>query len=474
MGCAVQAMVRRERSEGNLLDGLHEKQLETCLDKSKRIADCWGRRAGKTTGILRRLLKGARDNPKDTSDDAIIPYVAPTKNQAKRLMWGALQYEAERRCLPFDFAGTDLIARHKNGCEIWIMGADDDRDVQRLRGFSYRAVEIDEAQAIGADFESLIDEVLEPALADFQGPLHLSGTPGAACIGYFYRASTGQLPGWSRHHGTILDNPYFPLWRGRADWQQLAGAWLNKYMTDKGWDEDHPTFKREWQGVWVTDEGGLVYKYVPARNDYTGELPDGYHWEYVMGTDFGHDDAFAIVVWAFSRDLPDVFEVDTFKKAGLTISDWGNLIRKREQQYKPLEEPADTGALGKAIVKEINQRFGTALTPAEKKDKFGNIELMNSDFRAGRIHVRKGSPLTQTWSILQWDESKKKEDPRFSNDDADAGLYGYRASKHWTYEEPEAIPARGTMDRANWEMQKDYEKEITAFQEQESRSWWEQ
>jgi len=447
-------------------------------DPSKRITNDCGRRTGKTTGTGKRLAKSAENNPAKGGDESIIAYVAPTKNQAKRLMWGKLQWMASQEDLPYEFQATELIARHKNGAQIWLMGANDDRDVERLRGFAYRRVEVDEAQAIGANFEDLVDEVLDPALADYDGTLVLSGTPNASCCGYFHDASTGAIPGWSNHHGTILDNPYFPRWRGRDNWREEARAWLEGHRTKRGWNEDHPTYQREWLGKWVRDEGGLVYKYEPSKNDYDGTLPDGYTWEYVAGVDFGHDDCFAVVVWAFCRDLPDLYEVYTYKKAGLTVSDWGRIIRDVEQRFDPIAEPADTGALGKAITKELNQRFGCNLQPAEKKEKNANIDLMNSDFKLGILHIRAESPMKHTLQTLQWSEKftgdRRREDPRFVNDDTDAGLYGYREAKHWAWQPREVRPEFGTTEYTDSIADDMMKKEEDAFNQKQGEEWWEQ
>jgi len=458
----------------NVLKGLFSEQLKIATDKSKyKSMDC-GRRGGKTVVDGRLLMQSAQLNPAKGEDESIIPYIAPTKNQAKRLMWGRLKVLAEQQQIPMEFKGTDLIAIHKNGAQIWIMGADDDRDIERLRGFSYRRVIVDEAQSVGADFEDLIDVVLDPALADYNGDLILSGTPGAACTGYFYDACNGLKKGWKNYSWNILNNPMFPLWRGKDDWRELAKTWLHTYRQNKGWNEDHPTYQREWLGRWVRDEGGLVYKYNPSRDNYASLPGNGeYDWKYVLGVDLGYDDSFAVVVFAFTEDLPDIYEVDSYKVKGKTISDWAKIIRDREEIYGPVAEVADTGALGKAIVKELNQRFGTALKPAEKKDKIGNIGLLNADLIAGRIHVKADSPLAKEWTILQWDEQRKKEDDRFANDCSDAGLYAYREARHWLYEPKEIIPEVGTREYSNWEMDKHLEDELRAFDNRESQEWWE-
>lgn len=402
----------------------------------------------------RLAMESIAGNPALAEDESITAFIGPTKNQAKRLIWGRMQTISKQFRLPIVFNATDLIARHSNGAQFWVMGADDDRDVDRLRGFAYRRVIIDEAQAIGADFEDLVDDVLEPALSDYDGDLILTGTPNAACVGFFYRASTGQLlddegkSQWATWKWTVLDNPMFPPWRhDKENWKAKAEAWLLQKRLKKGWEIDHPSFQREWLAQWIRDDNSIIYKYDPARNTYT-TLPR-YSYQHVVGIDFGHDDAFAIYVWAFTEDSPELWGVYGKKAKGKTVSDWAQMIIEVRDQYKPVAMVGDTGALGKAIVKELNQRWGLGIKPAEKSDKYANIEVMNSDFRNGRIHVLIDDPVTDEWLINQWDDTfisdtRKKEDPRFVNDLSDGALYGYREARHWLHVPPDVLPEIGT------------------------------
>ena len=69
---------------------------------------------------------------------------------------------------------------------------------------------------------------------------------------------------------------------------------------------------------------------------------------------------------------------------------------------------------------------------------------MNSDLAAGNILVNELSDLVDEWRLLQWDEDRRKEDGRFDNHLADACLYAWRESKHFTHEEAILPPSRGT------------------------------
>jgi len=75
------------------------------------------------------------------------------------------------------------------------------------------------------------------------------------------------------------------------------------------------------------------------------------------------------------------------------------------------------------------------LEPAEKHEKNDNIEVMNNDFDCGRIHIRRGSMLSDEldrarWDLRKLDKNKKVEDASIPNDVSDAGLYSHRWCRH--------------------------------------------
>jgi len=425
----------------------------------------------------RLISEALHANPATGEDESITVYVAPTKSQAKRLMWGRLQIITEALGMPVEYNNSDLIGRHQNGAQVWIMGADDNRDVARLRGFAYRRVIIDEAQAVGADFDELIDDVLDPALADYEGDLILTGTPNAACLGYYYEASTGQMPGWYTSTWTVLDNPMFPIWRRAGKgWRKKAERWLDDYRQKKQWEEDNPTFQREWLGKWVRDIGGLVYRYDETRNSFDGTLPDGYAWRYVVGCDLGFNDAFSTVVLAFSEDLPTVYCVDQYERPGMIPSQWAAHLQGLCAKYHPEKILVDTGGMGKAVMEEFRQRYGLPAHPAEKKSKLDFIAHKNSDMVAGLIKYVPGTPITRSMQLLQWDEDRKKEDQRFHLHThlTDADLYAWREAKHWLYEEPDLIPPAGTPERANHDMDQYWQRVMQDNERGRKGEWWEQ
>jgi len=451
-----------------LHDGLHDNQKAVFISPAKRKAVVTGRRAGKTTLDARLLLQSIEKTMELEEDEARIAYCSVTRGYAKRLMWGRLQLVAKAQNIELEYNNTEQIAKAANGNEIWIMGLHDSRDIERLRGFSYLRVIIDECQGLYIDFTELVDEIIEPALADFDGDLIVSGTPNAACSGFFYEASNGHIPGWETFNWTVLDNPFFPRWRKADDWHKYAVDWLDSMRKSKGWDLDNPVYQREWLGKWIKDEGGLVYKYNSSKNGYIGEAPKGLN--HVIGVDLGYDDAFSLVVWGFMPEVsPEVWQVDEYVKSGITISDWARVIKQFQHQYQPYATVADTGGLGKAIIKEMQIRHGMSIQAAEKTDKKDFIELWNSDAVAGLIHVIKGSRYERELELIQWDEDRKREDPRFPNDVADSGLYGFREAKHWLHVPRATIPSINSPDFADYEAKKMFINRVKGLKKRKKR-----
>lgn len=420
------------QSRPSIYDGLFAEQTAVLNDPAKRIVVDAGRRSGKTVVIPRRLIKAADENPQRGEDDSLIAYCAPTLKQAKKLMWSRIQMALIRLKRPCKVNNTELELTFPNGCRLWIMGLDNDKDVQKLRGYNFRLIAIDEAGALNSDTGPMVEEVIEPALSDYGGALLLAGTPKAICSGYFYDACKGNLSDsgeWSHHHWNITSNKYFPQWVGKPDWQQVAITWLTEFRAKKHWDVDNPTYQREWLGQWVRDADSLVYHFEPTVNIITArpdpKLPT------VMGVDLGQTDPFVCRVWAFDQVAGKVYGVDHSRLQDSIPTFWAQEIKRLQTKWKPMIIVADAGALGKAIVDDLNYQHGLGIIYAHKEHKGANIEILNGDLRQGNILVYPGDPVIAQWESIEWDEDRKHERPEFPNDQADAALYGYMECLHW-------------------------------------------
>ena len=418
-------------------EDLFEHQLAFINDPSSFKTALCSRRAGKTYASCYYLIETASKHP-----DSLSAYIALTRTSAKRLMWMELKRANRRYHIGMRFNNSELVATLPNNSQIILTGANDEADIDKLRGSAYRLVILDEAASFGAHMEELVQEVLEPALIDHNGTLAMIGTPNASCSGMFFHATTNPAFGYSNHHWTIMDNPHIPH----------AKDWLEKRMRQKKWDDTNPVYLREWRGQWIRSEDSLVYKYSEEKNFYDEVPYHEYDFDFILGVDLGYEDATAFVVGAYSPELPYFFVVDTFKQSKMLPSEIAIKIQEYNEMYNFTSIVADTGGLGKSIVEEFRQRWALPIKAAEKRNKAAYIELMNSDLAAGNILVNELSDLVDEWRLLQWDEDRRKEDGRFDNHLSDACLYAWRESKHFTHEEELLPPQMGSPEfHKEWE-----------------------
>jgi hypothetical protein len=442
----VRAALERRLALPRLYGRLFPAQRAYRDDKSRRKAALCTRRAGKTEGTATTLIDDAVDYPGTAS-----LYLALTHKSAKRIIWPIIKRLIAGRTdvRPNE---TDLTLTFDNGSVIYIGGAETDADVEKYRGWKLRRVVVDEAASFGNRLRYIIEEVLEPALFDLLGDLELIGTPSASCVGFFHDVTMGLVPGWSVHKWSVLDNPHIPH----------AKAELERMMKERKWDESHPVLLREWRGRWVRDESSLVYgRFSRAGNVYT-ELPKKIRtWSHVLGIDIGYDDPVAFGIASFAYDHPNIYLHGGWHRSGMTVSELAAKAIEYIEAWKPIRIKMDTGGLGKMIAAEITVRHNIPIEAAEKSEKPAIIELLNSDFKAGKALVKEGDPAIDEYETIQWDPKRVgKEDEQYPNDLSDAKLYAYREARHWTFKAKPALPAKGTPERATLDAEKAFEAAV--------------
>ncbi len=411
-----------------------DKQRAFSDDPCKLKAALCTRRAGKTDNCAKDLYESAGEAPGTEQ-----LFITLTRERAKDLLWDELKRQNEDLSIGAKFNEVELKARLPNGSSIKLAGADKPKEIEKRRGSKYRRVRVDESQAFGEYLKKLVEDVLEPATMDYDGDIALLGTPGPVCSGYFYEVTSGKAPGWTVHKWSVLDNPFVPN----------AREWLAKKMVDRGWNEDHPTYRREWLGEWVPDSGALFYRWDDARNTY--DILPAHRWNYVLGWDLGFDDPHALVVLAYSEDDPCVYEVESWRQSGVTLDVVAAKVKQLQDRYGSFAwMVADTGGLGKALVEEMAQRHNLHFEAAQKRDKHAMVELLNADLISGRFKARPDSHLAREMAVLPKDpDDPKAEDPRFSNHCTDAGLYAFRRALHYRHEKKPAPILPGTSEWAD-------------------------
>jgi len=440
-----------------LVDSLFPKQASFVLSPAKALIGQCTRRAGKTHGAAAKLLLAADRHP-----GATALYLALTRKSAKRLLWPKLKSMARQYGIPLRFNESDLVAELPNGAQIVLYGADQENMAERLRGDAYCIVIVDEGASFGDNLEYTLQDVVEPALLDYQGSLCMIGSPGPTLYGPFYDACVQPERGWEIHKWSVLDNSHLPH----------AREWIAALKQRRGWDDDNPTYLREYCNVWTEDPSALIYRFVPQTNEFS-ELPQGPTWEYTMGIDLGFDDPATWAVIAWAQDHPNAYVVHSEGHHGWIPAQWAQRTKELQEQYKPMITVADAGALGKAIVEEMVTRWGLPIEAAEKSEKMANIELLNGDFRSGRLFVHESlAPLKNQYRTLCKDRTGKREDPALPNDLLDSVLYSWRACRNYWYKEKIPEPEYGT--DAYWKRIEDEQLQAMLAAAQTQATWYDE
>lgn len=450
-----------KKTAQRMLDRCFPEQHAFVTDRSRRKSARCPRRAGKSYACLVLMCRTALLRP-----GAVIEYICLTRGQAKKNLWRHLKKFDSEFELGLKFHDTNITATFPNGSVIEFMGGETRQEIEKFRGQSFDLCVVDEGKSFQSEILlELIEDILDPALADRFGVLAMIGTPGNILAGPFFEATSSYDPtdpkqrkraqkprdwrrrdefkannwrwNWSFHNWHTKHNTAMPhIWEGALESKE-----------NRGIPDNDPTWMREWMGEWTPSESLMVYAFNSTLNTYDGALPEGHEWQYLLGLDLGYNDSTAIVVSAFSDTCDTMYQVYEFKEPELTFDKIERQVRKVMKKFPELNAMiADTGGLGKTIVESLRER-GLAFEAALKTDKLDHIELVNSDLRAGKIKLLPDSHLAAEMTLLQWsDASYRKENKDTDNHLCDAHLYLIRHAYHHFWEPAAVEPEEGTDD----------------------------
>lgn len=462
---------------------VNPKQYAMIRDTSPHISALCPRRSGKTyAGAAAALIAG------EAKPGSISIIISLNKKQLKRIYWrggpSGLHTLNKRFGLNIKFNSTELMWIHENGSIGYLLGCEDDEQLEVIRGLEADLYLVDECKSFQIDvLRKLIDEIIDPQRSTREGRLILIGTPGFIQAGYFYEATCdkarsvpleqgedakpfliryGQEDPWGRnthdnllwslHEWTLQDNAAAPhQWRD-----------AKRKKDSLKWSDDHPIWVRESLGKWIAGGDGLVFRYtdekasgkvtwVPkrdlvARNEYPKQgtgLPKEYEWHLVAGLDIGYEAPTAFVVSAYCIQLREFRHVWDFSGRHMLPHEIAYMISKAYDAFGQIEVIyVDRGSLGKSIMKDLEITYGFPVVGAEKHDKQDFIELVNSGFATGEIKIIAGTMLENQLMTNAWDidddtnkeelgrRNKLVEDKSIPNDSTDAFIYSYRGAYH--------------------------------------------
>jgi len=374
------------------------------------------RRSGKSFLAAVRLLQ-ASHTPLSQN-----PYLALTRESARRIMWPTLTDLIEKfkiECTPSE---SSLTISFPNKSEIFLVGADQKNFAARLRGIKSRLAIIDEGQDFKDHLGNLIDSILVPTLVDFNGELDVFGTPGVRPSGFFYEITTADR-GFKRFNWSVLNNPHIPN----------AREFMEEILKRRNWTTENPTYRREWLGEWVLDLDALLYKFDRNKN-LVSERPTGLAWNNILAIDLGFNDATAFVVLSYSEASRQSYIIHAESQSEMIPSEIAERTKTLMERFKIMTVLADTGGLGKSIAEEMRRRHALPIKAAQKVDKATRISFLNGDFIDRNLFV-----LAHCKELIEQLETVTKnekglEDDRVPVDLCDALLYAFNESKSWSFE----------------------------------------
>lgn len=456
----VKEIDRRRGSEGiisRLESSCFDKQLAFINDPSRFKSLLCSRRSGKSMAAGIYLAITALKYPRST-----CLYLALTKQSAKTTMVKDIFEELQIKYnIDYIHNRNEQSITFANGSIIYLIGLDaNEKEAAKLRGQKPKLVIIDECQSFNQNLEDIINQTLRASLSDLRGTVCMLGTCGNRIDSYFFKATTGLLPEWSNHSWTAFDNPHQAVqWKEDIDAQIAANPLV----------VETPNFRQEYLNEWIIDRDRIVYKFNEDRNVVSGIPDNKYH--YLLGVDTGYVDESAFVVVAYAENDPNLYVVETYKKAKMIAFDLATKIKHYINEYSPDRIVID--GQNKIVVEEIRQRYGIPLTVADKIGKVDFIELLNSDLIKGtiKLHHKHAAPLIKEWLNLVWSDKtgRRVEHPGCPNHCSDSFLYVWKYAYNYTYREGQS---KAQISFEEYEKQL-IAKEIADLHRDDNLEWWE-
>ena len=385
----------------------HHSQRIVMRDKSRfKVMRC-GRRFGKTTMAIAKLMKASLLNPKTK-----YFYCAPTYKQAKMIAWEMLLDFVRK--LPPELVGkvneSELYVTLGNGSRIDIKGAD---DPDRLRGVGLDGAVLDEY----ADMkQSVWREILQPALGDRKGFCWFIGTPRGFNHFWEIYESAAENRDWSHFHFTSYDNPHF-----------------DKEEIDRIRDEtNEDTFAQEYMAEFRRFEG-LVYREFDPKNHVReyDQRPQRFQ-RVIAGVDFGFTNPCTISIIGCESN-GRYWKMDEWYETAKTTDELIEQCKSFQARYNVFAwypDPAEPDRIEEMRRAGLNVR-------SVNKDVVSGIARLRSLYKANRIWVTRNcrNSLIELGTYRYQDPKDERnalEEPIKDNDhimDADRyALYTYDPS----------------------------------------------
>ncbi len=289
------------------------------------------------------------------NENARIPYYAPTRDDARDIMWKALK----DICAPLivgepNESRLEINVRNRYGGTslIVLYGWEAVQERGKGVGVKNNHIFLDEVSKFN-NFLFGWEEILRPTLIDLQGGSTFISTPNG--FNHFYDLSLmeGKDKDWKYFHFTSYDNPFLPV-------EELA-----KMKSELPEDR----YAQEVLGEFRKKEG-LVYKEFDRALHVVQEVPNNLEVVYKLGgVDWGHTHPCAVIT--IKKDYEGNYWItDEFFKVGLTEEDIIDytVSAKFNKVYPDPENASGIAGLKKrgVNVKEVKKVKGSVVSGINK------------------------------------------------------------------------------------------------------------
>lgn len=287
-----------------------------------------GRRAGKTF-LTREMLLRASEKPRSTN-----VYVAPTRHQAKAVMWSTLKDRIRELGWSVRINESELRIQRRNGALIMLATAE---KPDRLRGLGIDFIAFDEYADYRGD--DIWYQVVRPALADKHGKAIFVGSPKGFSHFYdlFNRAKTEN--DWVAFQYRTIDSPFFQTPEGLAE---LEEAKRNLSERD---------YNQEFNGTFENFAGRIYYAFdrekCSSEHVYDPTLP------ILVGMDFNKSPSTCVLTQKIAGVLHQFDEI--FIQAGDTPELCRTILFRYPNHKSDIRvRPDATGARSYSVNKNLS------------------------------------------------------------------------------------------------------------------------
>ena len=171
------------------------------------------------------------------------------------------------------------------------------------------------------------------------------------------------------------------------------------------------------------------------------------NYVYILGMDFGFEDADSFTVLGWRELSPDTFLVEELVAEKQTYDQMCVNFETLHKKYPLSKVVADPGGGGKKLIESLKLRYPIPMEVADKLGKIANYGLLNNALRTGRFFAKRDSRFAQDCNLPERDKDKSTPDKtvvKGHSDAVDSALYAFRESPAYSYTPPAPRAKPGT------------------------------